>query len=239
MSNRGRAPDRPVAISEDVLRALATIDSPTVANAIEQFNVRDRVEGYASSELRCEFADRPPMVGYAVTCTAETSPRGEDHPAGWGALLDAIHTATAPVVVVIGWRGSDRLLGCVVGDMVATALARLGVVGIVTDSCIRDRSGIQRRAPDLHVFDRGSVVSHGRTQLVGISEPTVVGGLRVEPGALLHGDESGLVEIPREIARFLPHAARQIHDSEHEYFVALARDGVEFSDVRERLAPHE
>jgi regulator of RNase E activity RraA len=75
--------------------------------------------------------------------------------------------------------------------------------------------------------------------MVGVGEPAFVGGLRVEAGALLHGDESGVVEIPLSIADRVTEVASRIRAAEQEYFAALANDGVGFSDVRVRLAPHQ
>jgi regulator of RNase E activity RraA len=41
-----------------------------------------------------------------------------------------------------------------------------------------------------------------------------VGGLEVHPGALLHGDEHGVISVPLEIARVLPDACRRLEDRE-------------------------
>ena len=220
-----------------VLTALAGFDSATIANAIERFDVRDRLEGYTSLELRCQFPELPPVVGYAVTATAEWTSGRDDLDTGWAGLLDAIDTAPRPAIVVIGWDGPDTTTGCVVGDMVATGLDRIGVVGIATDLAIRDRSGMRRRAPKMQVFARGTVSSHGRTHLVRIGQPAVVGGLRIAPGALLHGDENGLVEVPLDIAERVPAVAEEVRAAEEAYFSAMSGPGVEFRDVREFLDP--
>lgn len=221
-------------LDEAVLEALAGYDSPTISNAIERFKVRDRTEGYTSSEVHSMFPELPPMVGYAVTCTAETAPPADGLP-GFDTLLDLIGSAPKPVVLVMGWSGDDRSRGCVLGEMTATGLARIGVVGIVTDSAIRDRAGIHVRAPKLQVFARGAVASHGCTRLVRIGEPTVVGGLRIDTGALLHGDENGLVEVPRQIAHLLPEVAQSVRNDETDYFDAVTRDDAGFVEVRSRL----
>ena len=60
-------------LSAEQLEALRLIDSPTVSNAIEQFNVRSPVEGYAGWELHCAFPDIGTTIGYAVTCTGDTT----------------------------------------------------------------------------------------------------------------------------------------------------------------------
>ena len=60
-------------LSAEQLEALRLIDSPTVSNAIEQFNVRSLVEGYAGWDLRCAFPEIGTTIGYAVTCTGDTT----------------------------------------------------------------------------------------------------------------------------------------------------------------------
>lgn len=225
-------------MDDDRIRALARFDSATIANAIERFGVRDRLEGYSSLELQCQFPELPPIVGYAVTCTAESTFDADDTATGWGALLDVIVAAPKPAILTIGWRGTDGSRGCVVGDMVATGLSRIGVVGIVTDTGIRDRSGMRRSAPTMQVFARGTVVSHGRIHLMGIGKPVGIGGLRVEHGALLHGDENGIVEIPLGIADRVPEVAGQVRAEEQDYFAAMSAQDAGFAEVRGWLAPH-
>src|SRR5262249_57165199 len=60
---------------------LKKITSPSVANAIETFNVRPRNQGNMSSEIRTLFPEMGPLVGYAVTAVirAEPHPR-QGHP---------------------------------------------------------------------------------------------------------------------------------------------------------------
>ena len=50
-------------ISEQDLAFLKSVDSPTIANAIEPFKVRDRTEGFIGGEVRSLFPEMPPMVG--------------------------------------------------------------------------------------------------------------------------------------------------------------------------------
>ena len=49
------------------IESLKKLSSPSVANAIETFDVRPRQEGNLSSEVRALFPEMGPMVGYAVT----------------------------------------------------------------------------------------------------------------------------------------------------------------------------
>ena len=52
-----------------LLDDLARIDTPTICNIVELFDVRSPAAGYVDGRIRCEFPDLPPMVGYAATAT--------------------------------------------------------------------------------------------------------------------------------------------------------------------------
>ena len=91
-------------ISAEQLEALRQIDSPTVANAIEAFEVRDATEGYTSLELRCMFPELPPVVGYAVTCTVDSTTPGKTavpRASQLATLYTAVHVAPKPAIVVM------------------------------------------------------------------------------------------------------------------------------------------
>ena len=81
--------------STEVIEALRPIDSATVANAIEHFDVRDPVDGYASWTLLCQFPKLAPTVGYAITCTADTTTAGDTRPMRLHELLDMIKAEQA------------------------------------------------------------------------------------------------------------------------------------------------
>src|ERR671916_2773887 len=78
-------------ISEKDLAFLKGVDSPTIANAIEPFKVRDRTEGFIGGEVRALFPEMPPMVGVALTVTMTNTPGAiagrEKYWRWWEALL--------------------------------------------------------------------------------------------------------------------------------------------------------
>ena len=108
--------------------------------------------------------------------------------------------APKPSVLVVQHVGHDRKRCCLFGDMFCTIASKLGCVGFVTDANGRDRSAIRERTPDFHVFSTGWVVSHGYGVYIDFNVTVSVCGLTISPGDLLHGDESGLVSVPIDIA---------------------------------------
>lgn len=219
----------------ETIDSLRTFDSPTIANAIEIFNVRDRTEGFASSELKCHFPDLPPMVGFAVTCFADSTSRAPAGPNCINDLFDAVAAAPKPTVVVIQNKGPNRMRSCFAGDMVCASLQKLGAVGLVTDGGVRDLQGIRNRAPGFQVFAGGLVVSHGVSVYLEVNCPVNICGLAVQPTDLLHGDESGLVLIPPQITESLPEQAKSVQIKESEFIRFLKSGSPSLEEVKYRL----
>lgn len=218
-----------------LIQALRELDGPTVSNAIEHFRVRDPVTGYSNLELRCQFPEYKPMVGYAITATADTTTPSDKRPMRMAELLDVIHAAPKPAVMVFKHVGADRLKSCFTGDMFCTSLSKMGVVGVVTDGANRDISGIRRRAPDFQIFSPGWVVSHGHVTYFDFNVTVSVCGLAIQPGDLLFGDENGLLQIPIDIADDVVKRAHEIYKAEGEFFEFLNRNDYTFQELKDRL----
>jgi regulator of RNase E activity RraA len=178
-----------------VLAALRAIDSPTVANAIETFKVRDRTQGYLSHRIRCLFPEMGVLAGYAVTATVDTTTPGAAKPrAGAMRLYEALAAAPRPAVVVLRAVGPNLAFSCVAGGVMATLMRRLGAVGLVTNGGVRDLADM--RGLGFRCFAAGTVVSHGTIGILDVGEPVELDGVTIGPGDLLHGDENGLVLVP-------------------------------------------
>ena len=220
---------------ERLIELLRGIDSPTVSNAIEKFKVRNQTEGYASWEISCRFPELPPMVGYAVTCIADTTSPEPAGPNRLPDLYDAVASAPKPAVVVMQQQGPNRTRSCMVGDMVCTSLRKLGVAGVVTDGGVRDLSGIRRRAPGFQVYSGGLVVSHGLPTYLEINVSVTICGLPIGPGDLLHGDESGLLSVPQDILEEVVEQAHVVLDKESALIDFLTSDNFNLEELKYRL----
>lgn len=225
-------------LSSDLLEKLRQIDSPTICNAIEHFKVRDQTTGYAHNELVCQFPDQKPMVGYAVTCTATTTTPGDSRTSQVDKLVEVVEAAPQPSVVVIQQTGHDLRRTCFLGDLFCTTMRKLGSVGVVTDGNYRDRSGIQQRAPDYQVFSPGRVVSHGWGVFFDFNVTVTVCGLTIQPGDLLHGDESGLLTVPIDIVEPVLKQAQVVLEQEAELLDFLGGDRFSMEELKRRFSPH-
>lgn len=90
-------------MTADLLEALARYDAPTLANAIETFDMQSRDTGFADNRIKCMFPELGRMVGYAATATivARGVPEADWAGAGNNALYDFVRTIPAPRVVVV------------------------------------------------------------------------------------------------------------------------------------------
>src|SRR5438094_2505630 len=201
-------------LSFEQLSALRRIDSPTISNAIETFNVRPRVSGYVGYDIRCIFPELPPTLGYAVTCTVDSTTEGRQG-IGFQKLYDLLTNAPKPAIVVMEDVGPDRLHSCHAGEVMSTLMKRLGAVAILADGGLRDVKEV-RVLGGFQYFCAGLVVSHGNPICVSVGDEVTISGMRVRMGDLLHGDINGVVHIPDECAERVAEVAYRIWAQEEE-----------------------
>ncbi len=189
----------PTVLTPEQLAELRSVDSPTVANAIESFKVRDDTQGFLGMDVACLTPEFGVMVGYAVTATANSMAPGRARDRrGLVRLFEAVAAAPRPSVLVIKEVGPKPTHSCFLGDVIATITTRLGAVGIVTDGGVRDLDGVKPLG--YHVFAAGAVVAHGTFNIEEVGIPVEISGTVVKPGDLIHGDASGVTTIPPAIA---------------------------------------
>lgn len=197
------------------LLALGRLDTPTVANAIETFDVRSRNEGFMRPEIRSVFPDFPSIAGYAVTCRIRAKePRPE--PGSYVQRFDwwdFIVSVPPPRIVVIEDLDDPPGVGSFWGEVNGSIHQALGCLGVVTNGGVRDLKGI--REMGFHYYAQHVVVSHAYVHQVEFGKPVVVGGITVSPGDLIHADKHGVHSVPIEIAAEIPDAAARIFDREN------------------------
>jgi 4-hydroxy-4-methyl-2-oxoglutarate aldolase len=218
-------------LTPEQLEALRQIDSPTVSNAIERLGVRPRLAGFAGWELRCAFPELGTLIGYAVTCTADSTTESRKAERGLLRLWEAVENAPKPSVIVIQDVGPERRRSCHMGEVMATTAKALGAAGCVSDGGLRDVAEV--RALGFHYFCPGFVVSHGNPVILDINLPVTLEGLPVRPGDLLHGDANGILVVPESVADRVVEEARRVRDDEREVLEFVRRPGLTLEQLRQ------
>ena len=199
----------PTAEQLDFLRS---IDSPTIANAIEPFKVRDRAEGYIGGSVRAMFPELGVMLGYALTVTMTNRFGPPPGRAGWWRMWEELEKLPRPSVVVVQDVSGAPTRCAYFGEVMATVAKRLGAVGIVSDGGVRDLPEV--RAMGLHYFAPYAVASHGNFEIVDVGGRIRLDGQEIRTGDLLHGDLNGIVIVPTELVKDLPAEVEKIRDRE-------------------------
>ena len=192
--------------------ALRRLDTCSLANAIETFDVRLRNEGFTRGEVRC-LAPRPePMLGYAVTVRMKSSnpPTGAHDYGDRDDWWDYIQELPTPRVLVIEDIDEEPRDSALFGFSHVSIWKALGCIGAVTDGAIRDLPSILESG--FHLYGSGLIPSHGYSHIVDVGEDVKVNGLEVSHGDLVHGDVHGVITIPFDIAAKVPEAAAKLKE---------------------------
>jgi regulator of RNase E activity RraA len=140
------------------------------------------------------------MVGTVVTLKVRSAepPMKKafymEHPDWW----ELLKTDKNPRVLAIEDVDAKPGRGSLVGPVHACILKAMGFVGVVTNGAIRGRSSFERIG--LRAFAGNIAPAHAYSHVVEIGVRVEVAGLRLVPGDLVHGDESGIVVIPFSMA---------------------------------------
>ncbi|MBV8991233.1 MAG: RraA family protein [Solirubrobacterales bacterium] len=223
---------------DPLLQSLARYDSPTLANAIETFDIQPRDVGFADSRIRCMFPELGPVVGYAATATivARGAPQPDWAGAGNDGLYRHVRAIRAPRIVVVQDLDDPPAHGSLWGEVQATIFGALGCVGCVTDGSVRDLDAA--REMGFHFFASGPSVSHAYVRVEGVGEPVEVGGLLVAPDDLLHADQHGVLKIPPEVAAALPDAADRVIAREQSLLRWVRSDEFDLDRLAEMRVRH-
>ena len=220
------------ALSEDTLAFLREVDSPTIANAIETFELRERCDGFIGGAVECRFPEFGVMAGRAVTVKMASSPGKPASRDGYWRMWDALEAMEGPAVLAIQDVSGAPHRCAYAGEMMATLAQRLGAVGMVTDGALRDVDEV--RALGFHYFMRYAVVSHGNFEIVSVGEAIELDGQRVEHGDLLHGDRNGIVIVPDAAIGGLPEAVSGIREREQAQLEYMRSDAFSLADLKHR-----
>ncbi len=150
------------------------------------------------------------MVGRALTVKTRAGDNQFIHRA-----LDLVQPGDVVVVDGEGYEGR-----ALIGEIMTSLAASRGAAGFVIDGAIRDSAAI--RGSEFPCFARS--VTHRGPYKDGpgeINVPVCVGGMIVNPGDFVVGDDDGLVAFPVEGARELLAAVQAQEEREAEIMLSI------------------
>lgn len=176
--------------------------TPTISDALNRVGISGGCLGI-----------RPAVPGLKMVGSAYTVrrlPSDQVSPSKGGDYLD--HVRPGDVVVI---DNGGRINGTVWGDILTMAAKQIGLSGTLIDGACRDVSTLKEL--EYPVFSLGIHVQTGkdRSQMEAFGVPVSVRDVRVDPGDVIIGDDSGVVVVPHEVAEeVLAHCA-EIEEAEN------------------------
>ncbi|HEV2128672.1 MAG TPA: RraA family protein [Thermomicrobiales bacterium] len=219
-------------IPAEALAFLKSVDSPTIANAVETFEVRDRTEGFIGGRVQCQFPDLGVMVGRALTVTMSNAPGAVAPRDGYWQMWDALAAAEGTVVIAIADSSGEPHRVAYAGEVMATIAKRLGAVGMVTDGALRDVDEVH--AMGFHYFMQYPVVSHANFEITSVGEPITLDGEDIRTGDILHGDRNGIVVVPDGVLEGLSMAVEGIREKEAATMAYVRGDEFDYAELKQR-----
>ena len=134
----------------------------------------------------------------------------------------ALDIAKAGDIIVVD-AGSSHMNG-ILGDLISTKAKHRGIAGFVIDGLIRDLPGIQETG--MPVFARGVTPIGPLHRGPGeINFPIACGGIVVNPGDIIMGDQNGVTVVRKDFAAEVLKRAYKQREALRDY-VANVQKGV-------------
>ncbi len=198
---------------DNIITILKKVSTANTSDALHRGGV---LEGIKSVTMGIK------LLGRAVTVRT--------YPGDWAKTVEAIDIAGTGEVIVIDSGGVPP---AVWGELASESAVQKKLAGVVIDGAIRDAAEIRKLK--FPAFSRLITPNAGEPKGYGeINIPVNAGGVRIEPGDFILGDDDGVVAIPASRAVEFVNRAMDVLEKENRIRKEI-RDGGTLSQVTELL----
>ena len=229
-----------LALPNDLLELMKSVDTPTVCNAIEVAQGKRGFDNYTKKTMLASDAKAPPMVGFARTAKiAGLEPPTEPADVIRARRMDYfrhMNSGTGPTVAVVEDVDGDSAVSAWWGGVHTAVHKGLGMEGAVTNGVMRDLGDHEPGFPVL----AGSIgPSHAFVHVREIATPVSVFGMLVEDGDLIHADLHGALVVPPEVIPDLAAAINKLVETEALIIEPARSEGFNFEALEKAWAEFE
>lgn len=210
-------------MNKDIINRLKKMDTASISDALDKLGVPCGLLGIQAVIPGHRICGEAFTVHY-VPCGMVKGTVGD--------FLDDVQPGQ---VVVIDNSGRDY---CTVwGDIMTYTAKQKGVEGTVIDGVCRDVHGI--RELDYSIFTKGKYMVTGkeRVEVDAVNVPVAMSGVKVCPGDIILGDDSGVLVIPQDMAEKALEIAEGIEKTE-QAIIAEVKNGSTLKAARAKLGYH-
>ncbi|MFQ6075511.1 MAG: RraA family protein [Candidatus Bathyarchaeia archaeon] len=199
-------------VDKEVVGEFRRVPTGNISDALKRFGIRGTMVGL------CPVFEGAKIAGPAFTLR-QISAIEPSVTRRHTQVVDELAGAGDVIVIDAGGRMDVATFG----EILATRAKIRGVEGVVIDGVTRDIAEIREmRFP---VFTRGAhpAGTRNKVETVSLDLEIECGGVRVRPGDLIVGDDTGVVVVPKERAEEVLRIAKEIAESERRVLEALRR----------------
>jgi 4-hydroxy-4-methyl-2-oxoglutarate aldolase len=200
---------------------LGVYSTSTICDALDRFRIIGGMLGILP------INDGVKMVGPAFTVRYILKDQTVKKP--WRTYIDQ---AKSGDVIVIDNGG--RTYCTTWGDLLTKKAIEMGIAGTVLYGCCRDVDVIHKLSYPIFSKGRFMMTGKDRVEVESINQPVTIADVRVSPGDIIVGDDSGVVCVPLVIAEEVLKAVKEIASKESGIAEAIQR-GVSLTKAREEF----
>lgn len=205
---------------DDLYAVLARSSTANVSDELDSMGVM--LPAIRSMVPGCSF------VGRAYTVKA--------YPGSILTVHKALFEAGPGDVLVVDGEGDSRA-GALLGEIMALECQVKGFAGAVIDGAVRDAPGLVEQG--FPVFARAVTPRVGTNRRLGQTQvPVSCGGVVVQPGDLVMGDDNGVVIISKDQEEGLA-AALEARWAKEEAMIQAVKEGIYLAETLGFLAQFE
>jgi len=208
-------------LAPELMRQFMDFPTPDISDLLNRLYAVD-------PQIQCMTGEGHRVAGPA--CTVKVFP-------GDNLMVHKALDVIEPGDIIIVDAGGSKL-NAVLGDLVSTKAKHRGAAGFVIDGLVRDLPGIKEL--DFPVFARGTTPIGPLHRGPGeINYSICCGGVVVNAGDIVIGDEMGVVIIPPDIAAELLHRLSSHEQTSADYFQSVRRGDFSNAWVDKILQEHQ
>ena len=206
-------------LAPEIIEAYKKLDVTCVSDALDRYGIYGAFLGIhpvCPGTTLCGQA----FTVQQVLCTGERE-----------TTMDFLDDVRPGEVVVMDNAGRED---CTVwGDLMSIVAKRNHVAGTVIDGVCRDIPAIREMKYPIFSKNVYMVTGKQRVYLEAVNVPVFICGVRVNPGDLIMGDDSGVLSVPFEKAEEILKAAQDI-DMKEKIIEKFIADGATLKEAREK-----
>lgn len=210
-------------LAPEIIEDYKNLDSTSISDAMDRLG------------LPAGLYDIKPITAGKLMCgqafTVRYIPCGEVK----GTVGDFLDDVEPGQVCVLDNGGRDY---CTVwGDIMALYASMKGIAGTLIYGVCRDVKDIRKIGYPIFSLGHYMVTGKDRVEVAEINEPVTVAGIKVCPGDLIFGDDTGALVVPFDKAEQVLRIAEEIEQKEECIRKALC-DGISLREARAKTGYH-